>query len=178
MNRTPVAGAPARAVVSYWLSVKFHSNVLPTSSGGNNAATPLTLISGRSLPNIRAPSMRSAYGRNLSDCRSGFVEPASARARSGAAPVVVTAGEIADKLCNGAALNTEPSAASSAAVAAGSAGDLGATAFSLHAAEKTASASTPPRSNRILPPEEKEGQSEFCMRCDRGRCDPTHGEYG
>src|SRR5262245_61016750 len=98
MNRTPLAGAPVRAVVSYWSAVKFHSNVLPAYAGGNSAATPLTLISGSSWLNIRAPSIRSAYGRRRADERSGFVEPANASARIGAGTGVGTSMITDDRL--------------------------------------------------------------------------------
>ena len=118
MNRTPLLGAPVRAVVSYWSAVKSHSNVLPTNAGGNSAATAFTLISGlSSRANTRAASIRRAYGCSRVEWSSGFVAPASASAASGAGADGVIDVDTELRLCSGAALNTVPSAASSAAVA-------------------------------------------------------------
>src|SRR5258705_6076047 len=65
MNRTPGAGAPARAVVSYWSVVKFHSKVLPISAGGMSAAMRLLLRLGRDLAQALAPAIPRAYDQNF-----------------------------------------------------------------------------------------------------------------
>src|SRR3954469_8003956 len=118
MNRTPLLGAPARAVVSYRSVVKFHSNVLPTNSGGKSAAPALPLVCVRgSRLKIRAASIRRAYGSSRVEWCSGFVAAANARAGTGAEPAGLIDAETDDKLCNGAALKIGPIAASSAAVA-------------------------------------------------------------
>src|SRR5438552_19163084 len=98
MNRTPVLGAPVRAVATYADVPRSHSNVLPTTPTGNSAAVACTLICGLSRAKVQAVRMRRAYGSRSDVSVSGMTALTSERDGKGAGAVVRNDGKFAENL--------------------------------------------------------------------------------